>query len=42
MVFYSLWIGNHFIAADHGTAPRGRGESGPEVARGLGETLKVS
>ena len=24
MVFYSLWIGNHFIAADHGT--RGRAD----------------
>ena len=22
MVFYSLWIGNHFIAADHGTRRR--------------------
>jgi AcrR family transcriptional regulator len=22
MVFYSLWIGNHFIAADHGTHSR--------------------
>jgi AcrR family transcriptional regulator len=22
MVFYSLWIGNHFIAADHGTRSR--------------------
>jgi AcrR family transcriptional regulator len=22
MVFYSLWIGNHFIAADHGTRKR--------------------
>jgi hypothetical protein len=22
MVFYSLWIGNHFIAADHGTPSR--------------------
>ena len=24
MVFYSLWIGNHFIAADHG--PRSRAD----------------
>ena len=24
MVFYSLWIGSHFIAADHG--PRSRAE----------------
>jgi AcrR family transcriptional regulator len=23
MVFYSLWIGNHFIAADHGARSRG-------------------
>jgi AcrR family transcriptional regulator len=22
LVFYSLWIGSHFIAADHGTRPR--------------------
>ena len=36
MVFYSLWIGSHFIAADHGAAqPRGRVEAGPEVARGV-------
>ena len=32
MVFYSLWIGNHFIAADHGT--RGRADV---LKRALGQ-----
>jgi hypothetical protein len=35
MVFYTLWIGSHFIAADHGAQPRGRAEARPGAARGL-------
>ena len=31
MIAFSLWIGNHFMAADHGTRSRaGRAEAGPE------------
>jgi len=34
MVFYSLWIGNHFIAADHGA--RGRADVLKQALRRLG------
>jgi hypothetical protein len=33
MVFYSLWIGSHFIAADHG--PRSRADVVKVVLRQL-------
>jgi hypothetical protein len=34
IVFYSLWIGNHFIAADHG--PRSRADVLKLALRRLG------
>ena len=35
LAFYSLWIGNHFIAADHGACRHADvAEACPEAARG--------